>query len=345
MALRRDHRSAIERFFLKGWLPGGPGWFVAVMAPFALLFGGLTAFRRWWYASPLASIHRVRVPVIVIGNISVGGTGKTPLTMAVCQHLERVGRRPAIVLRGYGRQRAGGASDEELLLRKRTGRTVVADADRTAAARGVLAMDPAARTIVADDGLQHYRLHRDLEIAVIDGERGFGNGWLLPAGPLREPVARLVSVDAIVIQGDAVKPIPDHMEGDLPARVPCFMMQLSANAFVNVATGQRLGLAEFARLHPGRGHAVAGIGNPERFFSRLRDLNLDTFNHAFPDHHAFSSRDLAFLKDDDWLVLTEKDAVRLGVLAQSNYWYLEVDAILPPHFFLWLDQALESVNG
>ena len=289
------------------------------LLPLSLLFRALVWLRRNLYRIGLFRSFRLPVPVIVVGNITVGGTGKTPLVIWLADFLRQAGYRPGIVTRGYRgispvwpvsvttQTFASQVGDEAVLLARRSGCPVMAGADRADCARRLLA--EGCNVIVSDDGLQHYRLCRDIEIAVIDGERRFGNGLLLPAGPLREPVARLESVPLRVSNGT---PQPGELG-----------MTLAPAGIYNLDNPDLRALPEQFSSMPV--HAVAGIGNPERFFATLRGRGLTVIPHPFPDHHAFQAGDLDF-GDKLPLILTEKDAVKCEHFAKTHYWVLAVDA-------------------
>jgi tetraacyldisaccharide 4'-kinase len=292
-----------------------------VLIPVSWLFGALAALRRLLYRCHLLKSYRLAVPVVIVGNISVGGTGKTPLTLAIAQALVDHGHHPVIVSRGFGGSAeqqavsrdstAQQVGDEPLLMARRNICPVWVGRDRVAAVQAALKEHPLCTVVLCDDGLQHYRLQRDFEIVVIDGERRFGNGHLLPAGPLREPTARLTSVDAVVING-----------GDIVNNNQYFM-RLSGDVFYQLNDPAKTATAaDFKEL---RLHAVAGIGHPQRFFDHLKALNLDVIPHAFPDHHPYLPDDLNF-NDCDALLLTEKDAVKCTPFADEKYWVLRVDA-------------------
>jgi len=267
------------------------------------------------------------VPVIVVGNLTVGGTGKTPLVIALVDALRARGRRPGVISRGYGagegsprlldaNSDAALVGDEPLLIRETTGVPVAVGRDRVAAAR-LLLVQHDCDVIVADDGLQHYPLFRNVEICVIDGERRFGNGRLLPAGPLREPLSRLDSVDFRVCNGG------EAGQGEVP-------MRLGGDIAVSLDTpGLHMSLRDFAGK---RVHAVAGIGNPARFFAALREGGIDIIEHAFPDHHPYVAGDLDF-GDGLPVLMTEKDAVKCRAFGGSNRWQIPVRAMLPDAFF------------
>jgi tetraacyldisaccharide 4'-kinase len=293
------------------------------------LFGLIVRLRRASYRRGLFHSQRLAKPVIVVGNLTVGGSGKTPLVIWLAQQLRERGLRPGVVLRGYGGRAAAGrvpqlveadsdvalVGDEALLLRLRAGTPVAVGRDRAGAAQRLLAAG--VDVIIADDGLQHLRLARDFEIAVLDAARGVGNGYLLPAGPLREPPQRLSTVDAIVINGEA--------GGSLGAAggKRSFVMRLTGDWLRTLAgTGEGVALATLAGK---RVHAIAGIGNPQRFFAQLAAAGLDVVAHAFPDHHRYRAAELEF-GDDLPLLMTEKDAVKCRPFAAANRWYLPVAA-------------------
>ncbi|HEX4882897.1 MAG TPA: tetraacyldisaccharide 4'-kinase, partial [Casimicrobiaceae bacterium] len=278
--------------------------------PLALLFRAVVALRRALYAAGVLRSERAPVPVVVVGNLAVGGAGKTPLVVALAAALAARGRRPGIVSRGYGgtvrgvrEVRPGDdpaiVGDEPLLLAA-TGHPVVVGRDRPAAVRALLAAHPACDVVVCDDGLQHYALARDVEIAVVDASRGLGNGLVLPAGPLREPAARLARVDAVVTLVAA-----DGEGRSAPPRETT-MTHVPAG-FRNLADPSRA--VDPAAWAGRRVHAIAGIGHPQRFFDLLARLGVRATPHPFDDHHAFTPDDLA-LPDADVIVMTAKDAVK-----------------------------------
>ncbi|MBL6751875.1 MAG: tetraacyldisaccharide 4'-kinase, partial [Nevskia sp.] len=289
----------------------------------ARLYGALAARAA---ARGKAAAVRRPVPVIVVGNITVGGTGKTPLVLWLVQHLRERGWRPGVVSRGYGGRAPAyplrvtpatdpaACGDEPALLARSAGVPVAVAPDRVAAAR-LLVDGGEADIIVADDGLQHYRLARDLEICVVDGSRGLGNGELLPAGPLREPAGRLGTVDLVVVNGGSWR---------AAVGVPQVAMQLDIAEAVALADGFRRRLAAFAGQ---RVHAVAGIGNPQRFFDALSAAGLQVTAHPFPDHHRFTEMDLAF-GDDLPVMMTEKDAVKCAALEPRRLWAVPARARL-----------------
>jgi tetraacyldisaccharide 4'-kinase len=299
-----------------------------LLLPLSLLFRLGVALRRLGYRVGVLPAVRLSVPVVVVGNITVGGSGKTPLVAALARALAQRGFHPGIVSRGYGRDDEGSeplsvrpdsdprrVGDEPLLL-ARAGYPVVVARDRVAAARALLERHPTCDVILSDDGLQHYRLARNVEIAVIDATRALGNRWMLPAGPLREPPSRLEEVDAVAILTPESAP-------ELPVRERAFAMRLVGDRFVRVDDPLKSApAAVFAR----RGvHAVAGIGHPARFFAHLRARGIVATPHPFRDHHRFVAGDLA-IADANAILMTEKDALKCETFADERCWYLPVQA-------------------
>jgi tetraacyldisaccharide 4'-kinase len=302
------------------WSRIGP-WHL-LLVPLGLLFRLASGVRRLLYRRGVLKRERLPVPVIVVGNITVGGSGKTPLTLWLAEFLRDRGWHPGIVSRGYGGRARGpmavtpqsdpaAAGDEPVLLARRSGCPVWVGPDRVAAARALLAEEPACDVILTDDGLQHYRLARHMEIAVVDAERRFGNGLPLPAGPLREPVRRLDEADAVVWHGPA------------PEGARQFSMRLVGDGcwnLLNPETTVRAGALAGKRLC-----AVAGIGHPGRFFDHLRALGLEGESLPFPDHHRYRPEELR-LPGCDAILMTEKDAVKCLAFADERMWALAVDA-------------------
>jgi tetraacyldisaccharide 4'-kinase len=329
-----------------------------IFLPLTLVFALFTALRRALYRWRLLPQWRARVPVIIVGNISVGGTGKTPLTLAILDLLNAKGFTPGVVARGYGRVPPRESDphgvvrvypdvatpelfgDEPVLIARRSRVPVYISPNRRAAARALLEAHPEVDVLVSDDGLQHYALARDIEIAVIDGERRFGNGLLLPSGPLREPRSRLGTVDAVVVNGG---------HDDTRFGPPQFAMRLGGERFASLTTNQEHSAAEFALMARGQQvMAVAGIGNPQRFFDHLAALNVQARPLAFPDHYHYQPQDLK-LRGAELIVMTEKDAVKCAAFADTRMWFMRVEAILPPEFdeFLLtrLSQSRRSADG
>ncbi len=316
------------------------GWTQA-LKPLAKIFAWQVAKRRSAYQQGKYKIWQAPVPVLVVGNICVGGVGKTPLVAALCELLLEHGWRPAIVSRGYGGKAtkypyqvtsssvARECGDEPLLLYQRTECPVVVDPNRVSAVQHLLA-NTDCNLIISDDGLQHYALGRDIEIAVIDGARGLGNGLMIPAGPLREPKDRLNEVDFIIINGLG-----------FVTEQPCLGMSLKADQLVNIITGKVMPVD--ALINSSFVHAVAGIGNPKRFFESLKQLGYTLECHEFNDHHSFVAKDIWF-EDDRPVIMTEKDAVKCNVFAGQNCWYLKVSAQLETGFNTQLLERLEALK-
>lgn len=305
--------------------------------PLSLLYASLLALRAACYRAGWLRRERLPVPVIVVGNVTVGGTGKTPLVVWLVEQLRLRGWQPGIISRGYGgRSRhwprpvtadsdPAEAGDEPVLLARRLHCPVVVGPRRADAARMLLTTQ-AVDIIVSDDGLQHLALARDIEIAVVDAARGLGNGMLLPAGPLREPAARLRTVDCVV-----------HNGGDADGQG--LRMDLVPDRLMRLDGSQSSALTDWAGREV---HAIAGIGNPERFFETLRAAGLRVRPHPYPDHHRFRASDIEFAHNDGIgaVLMTEKDAVKCRAFAGPHHWFLPVQASLPPEAGPRLDALL-----
>lgn len=305
------------------------------LQPLASLYGAVTSARRGLYASGMLPSYRVGRPVIVVGNLTVGGTGKTPLVAWLAEQLTERGLKIGILSRGYGSGASGGAGavpravevtsdwrevgDEPLLLRQRSNCPTIVSRDRVAGARALIELGVDA--VLTDDGLQHLRLARDCEIVVVDGARGFGNGRLLPAGPLRDPVSQLARANLIVLNGPPTHPSLAGLAAVLEPRA----VQMTLVPGNVVPMDGRRTARTLADFRGQRVHAVAGIGNPARFFGELRSRGLDVVEHAFGDHHPFVPGDLEF-GDDAPILMTEKDAVKCRAFATSRLWYVPVTA-------------------
>jgi tetraacyldisaccharide 4'-kinase len=293
--------------------------FSYLLLPLTAVFFLLSLFRRVFYRLGLKKIGRLDVPVIVVGNITVGGTGKTPLVVWIADYLKVKGYRPGLISRGYGGKAKNwpqqvrpdsdpkAVGDEAILLSRRTGCPMAVGPDRYKAGKALLENSD-CNILISDDGLQHYGLGRDVEIAVIDGRRRFGNGFLLPAGPLREGEWRLNFVDLVVSNG--------------PTTFKECSMKTRLGELVSLGDQNSRPLKDFARQ---KVHAVAGIGNNERFFKLLKDNELQIIEHSFDDHHVFTRQDIDF-NDDLPVIMTEKDAVKCQYLTDERYWYLQVSA-------------------
>jgi len=296
-----------------------------LLLPISLLFHLIVATRRLLFRCGILSSVKLPVPVIIVGNITVGGTGKTPLTLWLAEQLLANGWHPGIISRGFGGSGSkpqevlpgsdpAAVGDEPVLMAQRLLCPVWVGRDRPAAAHALLLAHPECDIILSDDGLQHYRLQRDVEIAVVDGLRRFGNGFLLPAGPLREAPSRLREVDAVVINGGKAEPNE-------------YLMQLEGMHFYNLLNPEITATA--ADFDGQAVHAIAGIGHPERFFRHLNKLGLTVQTHSYPDHHHYSAADLAY-EGSNALLMTEKDAVKCSAFADEKCWVLRVDAHLDP---------------
>ena len=316
-----------------------PRWYhwavIIVLLPFTLLFVLLSAVRRWLFQWGLKASVKVNVPVIVVGNISVGGNGKTPLVVFIAQLLTDKGYRPSVLTRGYGAKsmayslsveatsQVQEVGDEPMLMRQHILCPLVVDPKRGRGAAH-LVNSHGCDVIICDDGLQHYALQRDIEIVVMDGQRRCGNQLLLPAGPLREGQWRLDTVDFIVVNGH------NHQEHE-------YLMTLKPDQLVNVVDPT---LTKAVDALPNDTVAVAGIGNPQRFFQMLPSLGIQPAQCiSFPDHHQFSSQDFPFTNS---VVMTEKDAVKCRHFAKNNWWYLPVQAQLSSDFSQQLLHKLQE---
>ncbi|MGB1263038.1 MAG: tetraacyldisaccharide 4'-kinase [Cognaticolwellia sp.] len=326
------------RLIEKVWFQSHPAkWLlVPLLLPLTVIFTVLSFLRRLAYQIGLIKQIKMSVPVVVVGNIGIGGNGKTPVTLYLVHKLTKQGIKVGVVSRGYGskapyypyqvtkQSSAKQAGDEPLLIFQRSGVPVVIGADRVAGCQQLI--DQGCQLIIADDGLQHYRLARDVEFIVVDGKRLFGNGLLLPAGPLRESKRRINKSDCVIVNGESQWQKPESK-----VTVPSLTMQLSAQQVVNVNSGERVALNTFLAEYLADNHqvnALAGIGDPQRFFTTLEQYGFSIVNaKGFVDHQAFSTQDLQAFASDIPLLMTEKDAVKCADFAQSNYWYLPVDAV------------------
>jgi tetraacyldisaccharide 4'-kinase len=311
-----------------------------LLLPLSWIYTLIIVLRRLCYQSGLIAVNQIDAPVIIVGNISVGGTGKTPLVIWLAEYFKRKGFKPGIVSRGYGGKLSGKTQqvradsdpllvgDEPVLIAKRTTCPVAIAIQRRKAAEELIE-HRGCNLILCDDGMQHYSLGRDIEIAVIDGQRRFGNKHCLPAGPLREPIGRLKTVDFVVSKYIASRHEykMEYHYGDLVS-----LTDSTKTIPVSSLGGQSV-------------HAVAGIGNPDRYFSYLRNHKLKLIMHDFPDHHSFTVDDVKF-NDGLTVVMTEKDAVKCAAYATEQHWYLPITATLPESFTYRLDTLMkEIING
>jgi len=305
---------------MEDWYKSQLTWRTYVLLPFTFLFAIIVWIRRQLYRFQFLKSERVSVPVIVVGNIVVGGTGKTPFVIWLASYLKSQGLNPGIVSKGFGGKRhkkpywvsandhAREIGDEALLLSQRTQCPMVICLDRVLAAKTLIAKCK-CDIVISDDGLQHYRLHRDFEIVMVDGDKLNGNGYLLPSGPLREPVKRMNEVQLVIHHGGSYQPYSMHL-------TPVTLHSLTNQAET--------------KLHEWHGkmtHAVAAIGNPERFFKQLNAAGLNIITHAFTDHYHYQLNDFMF-KDQHPIIMTEKDAVKCYNIADQRFWCLRVDAIV-----------------
>ena len=290
------------------------------LVPFSMLYIDSVRFRRYLYRIGVRKTSKLTVPIIIIGNITVGGTGKTPLVLWLAQYLKEQGFHPGIISRGYGGnatqwpQRVDPSSDphqvgdEAVMIAKKSSCPIAVGPLRVESAQ-LLIKDANCDVILSDDGLQHYALGRDIEIIVIDGQRRFGNSYFLPAGPLREPISRIQEVDLVICNG------PAEEENE-------FSMEIQGEEAINLKTQESKKLSAFKNQFC---HAIAGIGNPQRFFDLLQEKDIDFKAHYFRDHHDFQAKDIEF-KDSAPVLMTEKDAVKCTTFATEKHWYVPVYA-------------------
>jgi len=310
---------------------GGGGGYIALL-PLAGLYWLLIALRRLLYRAGILRTQKAGVPVIIVGNITAGGTGKTPTTIWLARTLHERGFSPGVVSRGYGGSKSGTSmrvdaesdpavvGDEPVLIAVRTACPVVVDANRVRAA--AMLVDDGADLIIADDGLQHYALHRDYEVCVIDGSRGIGNGLLLPAGPLRETLPRIGNVDQVLVNG-RLRQAPDSLPAGMQNAIE---FELVANEVCRLNGSLTRPIERFSGTTV---HAVAAIGNPARFFDLLRGHGIQVIEHAFADHATPGPGKLDFADDFD-ILMTEKDAVKFGRRVPDRFWFVPVDLEMDP---------------
>lgn len=322
----------LERLFNKAWY-GDSRWTYCLF-PLALLYAWVVKGKR---RKALEKHQTTPVPTIVVGNITVGGTGKTPIVQAIVRDLKSKGYRPGIISRGYGghcdafphiindMDSASWTGDEPLMLANSLQVPVVIDPVRT---RGIQRlMGQGVDIVVSDDGLQHYDMARDIEICVVDGSRGLGNGNVLPVGPLREPYERIHEVDFVISSGKTEE--------------AQFVFEFAPRAWINVKTNEERPVD--AMRVQGQCAAIAGIGNPHKFFQTLDELDIEFNAHAFPDHHAYQESDVQGL--GNIILMTEKDAVKMTAFAHDNMWALSIDAKLDPVFYTRLNDKLSQLRG
>lgn len=309
-----------------------------LLRPLSWIFIAVVSLRRFLYQYRIKKSTRLPVPVIIVGNITVGGTGKTPLVIWIANYLKMAGYKPGIISRGYaGKARSWPqqvrpdadpvmVGDEAVLIARHTACPMAVGPDRVAASQALLRYAD-IDVIISDDGLQHYALNRSIEIAVIDGIRRFGNGFCLPAGPLRELRSRLDTVDCRVTNGVAA-------QGEIS-------MKYQAETAINLISGEQRKISEFKDQPV---NVIAGIGNPDRFFNFIRASGIRANTRAFSDHHHFYPDDISF-PEQEVVFMTEKDAVKCQRFARDNWWYIPVEAAMPDDFGVYLIHLLEERHG
>ncbi len=308
-------------------------WLLPLLLPFSAVFWLISTLRRIFYQIGLFEQIQINIPVIVVGNISVGGNGKTPVVLWLIEKCQVLGLKVGVISRGYGghaekypllldvNTTTDQAGDEPIMIYQRTGVAVVVGGDRVASAK--LLTELACDVIISDDGLQHYRLVRALELVIIDGDRGFGNKLLLPAGPLREGQWRLKTVDHVIVNVGNNNVFNEFAVDEM---VKVISMSLKVSHVCHMLTGELLSVADFSKLYP-RVNAIAGIGAPERFFSTLSKQKINVVQQqGFADHYAFQRNDLNKFNNKLPLLMTEKDAVKCKAFAQQHWWYMPVEA-------------------
>ena len=327
-----DKTSFLQQWLEKIWYENGSGRFL--LLPLTALYCVVNNYQRNKLSKQQPHIE---CPIIVVGNITVGGTGKTPLTIYITQLLQKSGFKPAIITRGYGGKSEHWpqyvkpntdpnlVGDEAVLMATRTNVPIYAGANRLESILKLLAQHD-VDVIISDDGLQHYKMPRDIQIAVIDATRLLGNGLCLPAGPLRERKERLDSCDFVVLNGG--KPSDEFSHN----------MQLTGDVLINLSTAEEMPVEGFKEK---RVNAVTGIGNPQRFYTSLKEFGLVLETVSFPDHHDFQKEDIDF-KNESPIIMTEKDAVKCKTFAKENMWYLPISASLDNNFNQDLLQLLKE---
>ena len=309
-----------------------------LLLPLSAVFLLISFIRKTLYQFNFLKSFKLKIPVIVVGNITSGGTGKTPLIIYLANELKKNGYRPGIISRGYGSKTEGvmevsqksdvaETGDEPMLIQKHTHLPVFVSKDRVLAAKALVKKYAKTDVILSDDGIQHYRLRRDLEVLVIDGTRKFGNGYLLPAGPLREFRSKLKTVDAIVCNHKKV------IDGS-------YLMKYKGHLLINLKTNKKIHLNNLSLKNI---HAIAGIGNPDRFFDYLKTYNILFSSSVFQDHYKFSKKDFRDMNDKN-IIMTEKDAVKCQQFSRNNFWYLPVIAEVDSKFTDVILKKLRYIN-
>ncbi len=321
--------QARDELIIKAWYEGA--LWLYFLWPLSLIYHALITLRKLCYRWGIFKVHRIGIPVVIVGNITVGGTGKSPLVCHLVESLRKQGFNPGIVSRGYGAKLGkyqvrevfihslpSEVGDEPLMLKKKLDCRIFVSPSRALAAKTL--EKAGCDIVISDDGMQHYALHRDIEICVFDGQRKWGNGFLLPMGPLREPLSRLKEIPYLVVNGA----VNAGSYGQASINQRTFSMSLHAESVINLRTEEQKTLQDFAGKEV---HAVAAIGHPERFFKTLESAGLKLETHAFGDHHAYQETDFQFDKALP-IIMTEKDAVKCDRFDLNDTWFLPVTAQL-----------------
>ncbi|WP_151193040.1 tetraacyldisaccharide 4'-kinase [Cysteiniphilum sp. JM-1] len=329
----------------KDWYTAHKTWRAMILTPLSWLFSYIAKKRR---VKLQKNAYHSKLPVIVVGNIAVGGTGKTPVVQVLCQYLKKQGYHPGIITRGYGGKAthypfridqtttASVCGDEPFMLHQLLPDIpIVISPKRVEAIQYIEQKLKTVDIIISDDGLQHYVMHRDVEIAVVDGQRQFGNGLCLPAGPLREPITRLKEVDMMIINGGGRASVSNKAQYD---------MQLLPQSLVSLATGQQFAIDQLMKSVGSTCYAVAGIGNPKRFFNTLNNLGFMVEEYPFKDHHSFILDDFKAMDENTPVIMTYKDAVKCQGFAKDNWYYLAISPQIENEFFEILDEKLSLLE-
>ena len=327
-----------HQWIIKVWYQGS-NW-KYFLKPLSWIYYAFISLRIILYKKGLMKIQRSNYPIIIVGNITVGGTGKTPITIWLANHFIDMGYRPAILTRGYkgkigdipievskesNPERVG---DEAIMIASKLKCPVIAHPDRNLSLRYV--SDKNIDFIISDDGLQHYQMDRDYEILIVDNERMYGNNLLLPAGPLREPISRLSRVNLVLKNAESED-----------AKNNNNLFRLVGKTAINLITGDSKLLVDFAST---KIHAVAGIGNPSRFFRSLKKVGLDVYEHPFEDHREYKSSDLSF-NDENEIIMTEKDMVKCKRFANPRMWFVPVEVQFYQNEQPWLLDIERLIKG
>lgn len=318
--------SSISEFVTKSWYQGA--YWLYLLWPLNLIYHAVTLLRKYLYQFRFFKSYRAQVPVVVVGNITLGGTGKSPLVAHLIDALKDMGFTPGVVSRGYGATLSkqevrevtldsvvSEVGDEPLMLKRRVGCPIFVSPTRSLAVQALESIG--CDIVITDDGLQHYALARDIEICVFDGERKWGNGHLLPMGPMREPLSRIKATDFVVMNGAEWK-------APMQPKIASFSMALMVGKLRSLKDQKSKPLIEFKGKNV---DAVAGIGNPVRFFNTLAEHGLLVNSHSYSDHHQYTQSDVSF-EGDRPLLMTEKDAVKCQTFDLQEAWYLPVSAEL-----------------